>query len=52
MCCSPGNDQALITMTGFDLSSFDWLVQEFKVYYDKYTLSTHDGSICQICGVG
>ena len=43
---------ALITLTGFDLSLFDWLVQEIKVYYDKYTPFTQDGSIHPIGRVG
>ena len=49
---SSGNDQTLITLTGFGFSSFDSLVQKFKVFYDIYTPLTDNGHIHLICGVG
>ena len=32
-------------LTGLDWSTFAWLSEQFKVFYDKYTPHTKDGSI-------
>lgn len=39
------NDQALITLTGFDFNSFNEILETFSVYYNSYTPFTQSGSI-------
>ena len=34
---SSGNDQALITISGFDHRSFNFLLQKFRPYFNAYT---------------
>jgi hypothetical protein len=44
-----GNDQALITLTGFDFATFHWLDEMFTPVYDNHTpFNTPDGMILPI----
>jgi hypothetical protein len=43
------NDQALITLTGFDFATFHWLEEMFTPVYDNHTpFNTPDGMILPI----
>ncbi len=44
------NDQALVTLTGFDYSSFDFLLQLFEPIYHLYSPGDSDGNGF-ICGL-
>ncbi len=32
-----GNDQALITLTGLNFETFDWLLERFRLLYEEYS---------------
>ena len=39
------NDQALITLTGFDVPTFQWLLSKFQPLFDTYTPQSDTGYI-------
>ena len=46
------NDQAFITFTGFDYSSFDYLLSKFSPLYHRYSPYSLNGKIVRVRDVG
>lgn len=44
------NDQAMITLTGLDYETFNWLLARFESLYKNYTPFTEDGRIMKLKG--
>ena len=42
------NDQSLITLTGLDHATFQWLLSRFSAIYDAYTPHSMDGEITKL----
>ena len=45
---SSDNDQAMITLTGFDHATFGWVLSMFSAVYDRYTPYSQSGEIIKL----